>query len=60
MFPIYYPYPYHYFYPYRYPYAYPYSRAFIGSQVSSINQQLFNAGIMAGVTQSAISNNIMF
>lgn len=59
MYPIYYPY-YMRMYPYRtYPY-YPYHYPYIGSQSSTINQQIYNAGYMAGVSQVAYSNNYRF
>ncbi len=50
-----------YSYPYANPFLYPHPlfNSF-NSQSSAINQQIFNAGVMAGVSQSAISNNIMF
>ena len=65
-----YPYGYHrdYRYPvdyYRYPYydRYPiYDRypSIYGSQISSINQSIYNSGYMAGVSQTAINNNFRY
>jgi hypothetical protein len=64
MYPNYYmynqPYPYgrhSYLYPYPYPYSY---NSIIDSQISNINQTLYNAGYMAGVNQIAYSNNVRF
>jgi hypothetical protein len=45
--------------PYTYMHPYLYNNL-IGSQVSSINQSLFNSGFMLGVNQIANSNNIRF
>lgn len=54
---------YDYMNPYRYRYEYPHYRypdTYIRNQLSNISQQIYNAGYMAGVTQSAISNNIIY
>jgi hypothetical protein len=47
--------------PYRVPY-YPYylQNGYVGSQTSTINQDLFNLGFMAGVNQVANSYNIRY
>jgi hypothetical protein len=46
-------------YGYPYPqYVFPdYGNSIIDSQISNINQSLYNAGVMAGVSQVANSNN---
>ena len=65
-----YPTPYYSFYP-RYTYYRPYhyypayygvsyQQNLLNSQISTVNQNMYNAGFMAGVTQSAVSNNIMY
>jgi hypothetical protein len=68
MYPLYHPSYYGVYYspPYiRYPLYYPsypiYSPYRIAeNQISTINQSLYNAGYMAGVTQAAYSNNIIY
>lgn len=49
-------YPYEYFY--GYPYANPTLATIIGSQIASNNQSIYNAGVMAGVTQTANAFNL--
>lgn len=65
MFNSYYPYGYRRdYYPmnyYRYPYydrypGYNYYNSNFGSQISTINQSVYNAGYMDGVSQTAINN----
>ena len=62
----------HYWYPQRYryygypvpygyvPYGYPYysSANILNSQLASVNQSMFNAGVMTGVAQTATAYNI--
>lgn len=62
-----YPYPYvnnyqymYQYYPYihRYPSFIPYYPLY--TQTSHINQQIYNAGVIAGITQYANSSNILY
>jgi hypothetical protein len=54
-----YTYPYRRLYPYGYSYPYHnYGYNILNSQISSVNQSLYNAGYMNGVTQSSIVNQI--
>jgi hypothetical protein len=56
----YYRYPYNSGYPsFGFPYFHSnYSSAIIGSQVSNVNQSLFNLGVATGVSQTVNSMNI--
>jgi hypothetical protein len=55
----YYGYPHHYGYPsFGYPYYHSYPSAIIGSQISNVNQSLYNLGVATGVSQTVNSMNI--
>jgi hypothetical protein len=50
---------YGYGYGYGYPrYSYPYGNSIVGSQISSVNQSFFNAGVAQGISQVANSYNV--